>query len=82
MKYKVGDRVRIKVLSDYNIIVEKILKKTSYILVISEVRVGYYYMEEAGGFTRWTDNEIECLASPKIVSLFPTNKRFELMDIE
>ena len=51
------------------------------ILTIKEIKEksNYYNMEEISA--AWEEYMIKCL-SPQIIPLFPTNKRFQLMDLE
>ena len=109
MKYKVGDKVKIKnwkkmqkecnILGDFKIICpgsyhfirkkEKELneKFPNRIVTIKRIKEGgkeeYYMMEGLSGEWHWTDYMIEKkIEISKIISLFPTNKRFKLMDLE
>ena len=85
MKYKAGDKVKIKT----DIIIKPKAKEdlknlnTNCIVTIREVleEQKQYIMEETKIWS-WRDEHIEGLDPPVIISLFPTNKRFELMDLE
>ena len=79
MKYKIGDRVKIKKKSTYSPDAITDLKKVNYTVTIKKVEEGYYIMEEISEWG-WVDDNIERLI-PEVISLFPTTKRFELMDI-
>ena len=88
MKYKVGNKVRIKTSKKYingketPVDIEKELEKNNYILTIKKVEETYYRMKEIPQYI-WDESVIEELISPPIIiSLFPTNKRFELMDLD
>ena len=83
MKYKIGDKVKIIKLTNYHSAIEEVLETVNYILTIKEVGEKYYTMEKIGfNWCRWEDKYIEGLAPPEVVSLFPTNKRFQLMDLD
>ena len=86
MKYKIGDKVRIKkyIAGCCNSTVREILKNNNYILTISELLPGKnwrgyysYYVEEIN--FAWSEDIIECLYVEKIYK--PIHSRFEILDI-
>ena len=107
MKYKKGDKVRIKTWKEmekeygcskaiggkainckphcFLSLIEKDINKSfpNRILTIKKtVRDNRYIMEKIDPEWNWTDCMIEGLFIPEPISLFSTNKRFELMDLE
>ena len=89
MRYKVGDKVKIKTwgetkkLVNFNSFMEKEVEelKTNRILTIKVVNEGCYYaMKESRWF--WNDDMIKCLAKDFKKEIYePINDRFEILDL-
>lgn len=89
MKYKVGDRVKIKEpelgFYAYNTDIEEILQKTNRILMITEVAIDSnyigpgYYVKEMGSMYRWYDKDIKYLV--EIEKSEPSLMRWQILDI-
>ncbi len=92
MKYKVGDKVRLKVMSRYSpeliSAIRKLPGRTVTIREIRKIRKPYssykcnpeYLMEEIPLI--WTDNDISYLIKPYIEEVSESiNSRFEILDL-
>ena len=85
MKYKIGDKVKIKKIDGFSYPVEEYFKKHSSerILTIKEIDESItpsYLMKEID--YRWKDYMIECLVKEyKEPELKPILSRFEILDI-
>ncbi len=76
MKYKVGDKVKIKEDNYYQPLIP-ILRKTNWIVTIKRIGEYYYRLEEEADH-RWEDSHIEKLVSKAKREI----TRFDLMDFE
>ncbi len=82
MKYKVGDKVKIKrntTLLGYPEVVKSYLNKNNYILTIYDVNVEKECYEMDGWQGPWSEGLIECLYIEPIYE--PVKSRFELLDL-
>ena len=82
MKYKIGDKVRIKknYMGPLNAMIKLKELNTNRVVTIKKVCDYFYYMEEIKW--GWRDEEIECLVSVKdYKEPEPITSRFEILDI-
>ena len=86
MKYKKGDKVKIKFWPDIVPGAKQDVENlnTNCIVTIKEIleeRKQYRMEEFKKTIWRWDEKNLE-LFSPEPIQLFSTNKRFELMDLD
>lgn len=80
MKYKVGDKVKIKIKSTWDsVYVKAVNNLPDKAATIREIKDGYYYMNEIDW--KWDDTEIECLVEEHIVPEDRINSRFDILDL-
>lgn len=77
MRYKVGDKIKIKKQDIYDSLIEKELKENNYILTISRIDNDVYHTEEIN--TIWDDEEIVGLVED--LKCNPIKNRFEILDL-
>ena len=78
MKYKPGDKVKLKLIEDYYLEAVRDIEKVNGIGAIKEIYENTYYLMEEIGWN-WTDKQAEEYKE-EIHSPVPIKSRFELMD--
>ena len=98
MRYKAGDKVRIKTWERLNregitirkddeiafasIMEEELKKLPERVITISAILDTHYKAKEIKGFWNWTDRMIECIVIPLPEIFTVSANRFKLMDID
>ena len=79
-KYKIGDKVKIKLKPDYGDIAKKIINSIPdrVVTVISVSSTGVYDFKDTG--IHCNDNGIECLVE-EYIPIVPIYSRFEILDL-
>ena len=83
MKYKVGDRVKIKEDSSYTTMMKSFLICHNYIFTISAIPGQFYHFKEFEGDNYcWTDEDIVGMVEKNslLIENF-INNRFEILDL-
>lgn len=79
MKYKVGNKVEMKVISTWDVAYKNSVNNLpGKIATIKLIKDGYYHMEDLAW--RWQDHEIECLVGVD-ADYEPIESRFEILDL-
>lgn len=80
MKYKVGDKVKLRIYSEYMVLTKKIINRVpDRIVTVSDIIDNkVYYFKDPG--IRCNDKGVECLIE-KYVEPVPIADRFEILDL-
>ena len=86
MRYKIGDKVKIKQNNSYHPDAQKMLAEVDHIMTIKTVLSANYIMETNNIYNRWADDAIEDMnkkgkKKKKIIPPEPINNRFEILDL-
>ncbi len=80
MKYKIGDKVRLKKNKKYIYCIQEQLQKANHIVTVKDIKGIYYFFEETDD-CQWQERYIERCLSGCEEFFEPIIIRFELMDL-